>query len=81
MMKTAVNELYRVSADEKVRQQYEAREKAWKDDMARTAYAKKKGLAEGMKIGEARAAAQYQARIAEAQQRIVELERQLLGQK
>jgi hypothetical protein len=34
MMKTAVSELYRVSADAEVRRQYDQREKAWKDDMA-----------------------------------------------
>jgi hypothetical protein len=74
VMKTAVNELYRVSADEIVRQQYDAREKAWRDEMGRTAYHEKKGRAKGIKIGEARAAAQYEARIAA-------LERQLAGKK
>jgi hypothetical protein len=73
-MKTAVNELYRVSADAKVRDQYYQREKAWRDHMALTSYGEKKGLAggraEGLAKGEARAAARYEARIAE-------LERQL----
>jgi hypothetical protein len=67
VMKTAVNELYRVSADEMVRKQYEAREKAWKNDMARKAYAEKKGRAE--------------ARIADDQRRIADLERQLAGRR
>jgi predicted transposase/invertase (TIGR01784 family) len=82
VMKTAVNELYRVSADAEVRRQYDQREKAWRDEMARHDFAEKKGREEGIKIGEAKglakgraeAAAQYEARIAE-------LERQLAGKK
>jgi predicted transposase/invertase (TIGR01784 family) len=43
VMKTAVSELYRVSADNDVRLQYSLREKAWRDEQARAAYAFKQG--------------------------------------
>jgi predicted transposase/invertase (TIGR01784 family) len=51
MMKKAVKELYRISSDADVRRQYELREKAWRDEQARTAYALQTGLAEGLKKG------------------------------
>jgi SMC interacting uncharacterized protein involved in chromosome segregation len=38
VLRHAVDELYRVSASDEVRQQYEAREKAWRDEQGRTAY-------------------------------------------
>jgi ABC-type Fe3+-hydroxamate transport system substrate-binding protein len=72
VMKGAVNELYRVSSDAEVRQQYDQHERAWRNEMARDAYLEQRKdsfRAEGIKIGEtkgrAEAAAQYQARIAE----------------
>jgi predicted transposase/invertase (TIGR01784 family) len=54
VMKTAVSELYRVSSDAKVRRQYDQREKAWRDDMARYDYAEQKGEARGRAEGEAK---------------------------
>jgi flagellar biosynthesis/type III secretory pathway protein FliH len=51
MMKNAVKELYRISSDADVRRQYELREKSWRDEQARTAYALQTGLAEGLKKG------------------------------
>jgi predicted transposase/invertase (TIGR01784 family) len=90
VMQGAVNELYRVSADAEVRRQYDLREKARWDEMARRLYAEQKGRAEGEAKGEAkgeaRAAAHYvalivedQRRIADRDARIAELERQLAG--
>jgi predicted transposase/invertase (TIGR01784 family) len=77
VMKTAVSELYRVSSDADVRRQYELREKARRDEHARTLYAEQKGRAEG----EARAASHYEPLIADRDARIAELERQLAGQR
>jgi predicted transposase/invertase (TIGR01784 family) len=61
-MKGAVNELYRVSSDTEVRRQYELREKAWRDEQARTIYAEQtgeaRGEARGRAEGEARARAE-----------------------
>jgi hypothetical protein len=87
VMKGAVNELYRVSSDADVRQQYDQHEKAWRNEMSRDAYLEQRRDSFRAE-GRAEAAAQYEARlaedqrrIAEAQQRIVELERQLVGQR
>jgi predicted transposase/invertase (TIGR01784 family) len=84
VMKTAVNELYRISSDANVRYQYEQREKARRDEVARTVYAEKKGEARG----EARAAAKYEpliadrdARIADRDAEIAALRAQLAGQR
>jgi hypothetical protein len=52
-METAVNELYRVSADSDVRRQYSLRERAWRDEQARTAYALQQGLQQGEQKKEA----------------------------
>jgi predicted transposase/invertase (TIGR01784 family) len=49
----AVNELYRVSADDKIRYQYEMREKAWRDEYARLSYSREEGIVEGMEKGRA----------------------------
>jgi predicted transposase/invertase (TIGR01784 family) len=51
VMKTAVRELYRVSSDADVRRQYELREKARRDEVARTAYAEQRGMQQGMQQG------------------------------
>jgi hypothetical protein len=48
IMETAVNELYRVSADSDVRRRYSLRERAWRDEQARTAYALQQGLQQGI---------------------------------
>jgi hypothetical protein len=53
MMKNAVKELYRISSDVDVRRQYELREKAWRDEQARTAYALQMGRVEGRIEGRA----------------------------
>jgi predicted transposase/invertase (TIGR01784 family) len=53
LMKKAVKELYRISSDADVRRQYEQREKAWRDEQARTAYALQTGRAEGLAEGAA----------------------------
>jgi predicted transposase/invertase (TIGR01784 family) len=47
----AVDELYRVSADEKIRYQYEMREKAWRDEYARISYGRQEGREEGRRDG------------------------------
>jgi predicted transposase/invertase (TIGR01784 family) len=46
VVKDAVKELYRVSADEETRRQYELREKAWRDQRAREKYVLQIGRAE-----------------------------------
>jgi predicted transposase/invertase (TIGR01784 family) len=48
VMSTAVNELYRVSSDRAIRREYSLRERAWRDEQARTDYATQKGEAQGM---------------------------------
>jgi predicted transposase/invertase (TIGR01784 family) len=53
VMKGAVKELYRVSSDADVRRQYELREKAWRDEQARTEYALQTGEAKGREEGRA----------------------------
>jgi predicted transposase/invertase (TIGR01784 family) len=47
----AVDELYRLSADEEVRYQYEMREKAWRDAKAREAWVEKEGREKGRQEG------------------------------
>ena len=47
----AVNTLFELSADEQKRLEYEAREKAIRDDRARQNWAMKTGLEEGLKQG------------------------------
>ena len=47
----AVEELYRVSADDTVRYQYEVREKTWRDEQARLDYSLHEGLQRGLKQG------------------------------
>jgi predicted transposase/invertase (TIGR01784 family) len=47
----AVETLRRVSAQDEVRLEYEAREKAWRDEQARTAFALQTGFAEGRAEG------------------------------
>ena len=47
----AVGELYRVSSDDKVRRQYEMREKAWRDEQARLDYSLKEGIRQGWQGG------------------------------
>jgi predicted transposase/invertase (TIGR01784 family) len=81
VMRNAVEELYRVSSDADVRRQYEQREKAWRDEQARTAYALQTGRAEGRVEGEARAVARYEPLLADRDARIAELERRLAGGK
>jgi predicted transposase/invertase (TIGR01784 family) len=49
VVEQAVDELYRLSADEEVRYRYEMREKAWRDAKAREDWVKKEGLKEGRK--------------------------------
>jgi hypothetical protein len=39
VLRHAVDELYRVSASDEIRAQYDAREKAWRDEYARMLYA------------------------------------------
>jgi predicted transposase/invertase (TIGR01784 family) len=47
----AVDELYRVSGNDEVRQLYELRERAWMDEQARLDYSLKEGLRQGMQQG------------------------------
>jgi predicted transposase/invertase (TIGR01784 family) len=47
----AVDELYRVSGDDEVRQLYEIRERAWMDEQARLDYSLKEGLRQGLQQG------------------------------
>ncbi|MDR1785916.1 MAG: Rpn family recombination-promoting nuclease/putative transposase [Spirochaetaceae bacterium] len=49
----AVETLRRVSAQDEVRLEYEAREKAWRDEQARTAFALQSGFAQGRAEGRA----------------------------
>jgi predicted transposase/invertase (TIGR01784 family) len=44
----AVDELYRVSGDDEVRQLYELRERAWMDEQARLDYSFKEGIHQGI---------------------------------
>jgi flagellar biosynthesis/type III secretory pathway protein FliH len=55
--------LRRVSARDEVRLEYEAREKAWRDEQARTAYALQTGFAEGREQGRAEGEAKGRAEI------------------
>jgi predicted transposase/invertase (TIGR01784 family) len=93
VLRHAVDELYRVSASDEVRAQYEAREKAWRDDYSRMIYAEnkglkegrakglKEGLKEGIKKGRAEARAESKAQIAqlkaESKAEIEQLKREL----
>jgi flagellar biosynthesis/type III secretory pathway protein FliH len=52
VLRHAVDELYRVSASDEIRAQYEARDKAWRDHYSRLQYAEKQGEAKGLKEGE-----------------------------
>ena len=47
----AVEELYRVSSDDRVRFQYEMREKAWRDEQARLDHSIKEGRRQGLQQG------------------------------
>jgi predicted transposase/invertase (TIGR01784 family) len=47
----AVDELYRVSGNDEVRQLYELREKAWMDEQARLDYSFKEGIQQGLQKG------------------------------
>ena len=52
-MEEAVNTLFKLSADEQKRVDYEAREKAIRDDRAKLDWATKVGLEEGLAKGKA----------------------------
>ena len=47
-IRKAVNTLYKLSADDKVRAEYEQRQKTWRDRMSMVDYALEKGLQEGL---------------------------------
>jgi predicted transposase/invertase (TIGR01784 family) len=50
-IRKAVNTLYELSADEKVRAEYEMRQKAWRDRMSAIEGARQDGLQTGMQDG------------------------------
>jgi predicted transposase/invertase (TIGR01784 family) len=74
MMKNAVKELYRISSDADVRRQYELREKAWRDEQARTAYALQTGHAEGRIEGRAEGRAEGAAEREALRRKLAEAE-------
>jgi predicted transposase/invertase (TIGR01784 family) len=68
VLRHAVDELYRVSASDEIREQYDAREKAWRDEYSRMQYAENKGEAKGIKKGRAESKAQIEQLEAEKKQ-------------
>ena len=50
-IRPAVEQLYRISANDKVRHLYEMREKAWRDEQARLDYSRFEGIQEGIEQG------------------------------
>jgi predicted transposase/invertase (TIGR01784 family) len=73
VLRHAVDELYRVSANDEVQQEYKAREKAWRDEQSRMAYA----VNQATKKAKAEANAESNAKIAQLETENERLRREL----